>query len=382
MINKKITVAVIGLSFGKSFAQIYAYHPNVERVVIVDKIKERVSAALMGIRRKNVEVYDTFEDVLNDPSIDAVHICTGILSHADLSVKVLKAGKHCACAVPMATSLEDIKAIVDATRESGKNYMMMETMLYGAHFLKAKEMLEKGEFGKVQHMRGIHYQPMDAGYWNREVTAYWQGLPPMYYATHAIAPLRGIAGARIEKVICVGSGTMSERLTSKYNNPYPIEDALLCFENGLKGEVVRGLFECSAKMTESFNIYGSKRTFMDEYMHAVITKEYDETKYDCAAFITEHMKFPNRYELLPKDIQRFTVLENDTDDEYEELLDTASLVAHHGSHPHLCHEFVSSIVENRKSAIDEDMSANITAAGICAHISALNGGVPQTIPVF
>lgn len=163
----------------------------------------------------------------------------------------------------MATSTEDIQAIVNAARESGKNYMMMETSLYGVSYLKAKAMSENGEFGKIQHMRDIHYQPMDDGYWNSDAVRYWQGLPPMHYSTHAIAPLRAMAGSRIEKVICVGGGTMSENLSANYKNPYPIEDALLCFENGLKGEVVRGLFECAALPVESFNIYGSKKTFMD-----------------------------------------------------------------------------------------------------------------------
>lgn len=384
MNEKKINIAVIGLSFfGASFARIYSHHPNVDCVVLVDSVKERLDRVYDELKSRNVKAYSSFQGVLDDPSIDVVHVCTGIPNHAELSIKALKSGKHCACAVPMATSTEDIQAIVNATRESGKNYMMMETTLYGAPYLKANDMLNKGEFGKVQHMRGIHYQPMDDGYWNTGITGYWQGLPPMHYATHAISPLRAIAGSRIEKVICVGGGTMDESRCARYNNPYPIEDALLCFENGLKGEVVRGLFECSAMPTESFNIYGSKMTFMYEYMSALITKEYDETQGDCAAFKTEHMRFPNRYELLPKEIRRFTVNNaGDAEPITDEFLNTAPLAMHDGAHPHLCHEFVSSIIENRKSAIDEDLSANITAAGICAHISAMNGGMSRIVPLF
>ena len=47
---------------------------------------------------------------------------------------------------------------------------------------------------------------------------------------------------------------------------------------------------------------------------------------------------------------------------------------HHGSHPHLVHEFVRSIVEQRKPWIDWELAANITGAGILAHESALRGG--------
>ena len=53
-----------------------------------------------------------------------------------------------------------------------------------------------------------------------------------------------------------------------------------------------------------------------------------------------------------------------------------------GSHPHLVHEFVSSILENRKAALDEVLGANITAAGICAHLSAMQDGAEVVVPVF
>jgi hypothetical protein len=55
---------------------------------------------------------------------------------------------------------------------------------------------------------------------------------------------------------------------------------------------------------------------------------------------------------------------------------------HHGSHPHLVHEFVQSIMEKRAPAIDAVTAANWTAAGICAHKSAMNGGIEISIPSF
>ena len=55
---------------------------------------------------------------------------------------------------------------------------------------------------------------------------------------------------------------------------------------------------------------------------------------------------------------------------------------HHGSHPHLVNEFVMSIVEDRKPLIDEELGGNITAAGICAHESAMKNGEPVIVPLF
>ena len=382
--EKKLTIAVVGLGFGNCFSKIYAAHPDVKRVVLVDNIRDRAGYSLNECLRFNPDcvIYERFDDVLNDPEIDAVHVCTGIPNHALLSTAVLNAGKHCACAVPMATSLEEVREVVEAVRRSQKNYMMMETMLYGTPFLYLKDMLGTGELGKIQFMRGVHHQPMDHGVWNTEITRYWQGLPPMHYSCHAVSPLRVAADSRITEVVCFGSGTMSEKLVRNYGNPYPVEDALLRFENGLGAEVVRSLFECSIKQSESYNIYGSKKSFMYEYRNEVWEKVYDEAKYDKASFLTQAVDYPNRYALLPEEIQRFTIRGGDIEPNWKEKLDTAPLMTHEGSHPHLCHEFVRSILEHRKTTIDEELSANIIAAGICAHLSAMNGGRAEKVPSF
>ena len=372
---KKINIALIGLGFGHKFAAIWAHHPNVDKLIVVESDKKRLNACLASKPGDNVVVYDSFEQVLADPTIDAVHVCTGIPAHAEMSIKVLEAGKHCACAVPMGVTLEELQSVVDATRKSGKNYMMLETNLYGSNYFLAKKMLDEGEFGTVQYMRGVHYQPME--YW----PGYWMGLPPMHYATHCIAPLRGIAGSRIAKVRCHGAGVMDDKLTQQYGNPYPIEDALLEFENGMKAQVVRGLFGCSARPTEGFNIYGSKKTLMNEYEPHIVEKYYDESVYDFTSFKITPIKWKNHYEMVPKELWPYT-LDPVERDNYMERLDTGILGEHLCSHPHLVHEFVMSVLEGRKAGVDEDLAANITAAGICAHISAMKDGGCVEIPVF
>ena len=55
---------------------------------------------------------------------------------------------------------------------------------------------------------------------------------------------------------------------------------------------------------------------------------------------------------------------------------------HGGSHPHLAHEFLRSIVEGRRPSVDEQRSANWTAVGLCAHASAMQGGVAVDITRF
>ena len=375
MSAKKIKVALVGLGFGGCFAEIYKEHPNVGELVLFDVNKDRESEfkTHLGITSN----YECFEDILKDETIDAVHLVTPIPDHARQSVAVLNAGKHCACTVPMATTLEDIQAIVDAKRKSGKNYMMMETTLYTYQYFYVKHMKENGELGRIQFFKGTHYQDMEN--WPE----YWNGLPPMHYGTHAIAPMVGLSDSRITKVHAFGSGTMRDELVKNYNNPFPIETAIFAFENGLKGEATRSLFETARAYQEGMFVYGSKKSFewgfCDDSV-PFVTSLVDNPDNRGKHTLVENIIMPNYYADLPESLWKFTVGGNfDPLNPQESLKDGAG---HHGSHPHLVNEFVMSIVENRKPWIDEIMGANITAAGICAHKSAMSDGQCFEIPKF
>ena len=336
---------------------------------------EATSEHIGGARLAN-----SFEEILADPTIDAVHLVTPIPLHADQAVAVLNAGKHCACTVPMATTLDDIRRIVEAKRKSGKNYMMMETTLYTYQYQYAAKMKKDGKFGKIQFFRGSHYQ--DMANW----PSYWMGLPPMWYGTHAIAPMVGLSDSRICRVNCFGSGTMEEWLTRQYGNPYPVESALFEFESGVKGEATRSLFETARVYQEGMFVYGSDASF--EWGFADGDNPYITTSIPAedgkrgGTTTVEVTPMPNFYESLPKELWQFTVGGNYDPLNPQESLKVGAGGGHHGSHPHLVNEFVRSCLDGRKPWIDEVLGANITAAGICAHESAMKNGEAVIVPKF
>lgn len=376
---KKINVALVGLAFGGFFSEIYKQHPDVGRLILfdTDKVREEKLCKRLGI----TEHLETFEDILNDSDIDAVHLVTPFTMHEEQSIAVLNSGKHCACTVPMGLTIDGLRKIIEAKRASGKNYMMMETTLYTYQFFYAKQMLEAGEFGNIQFLRGYHYQDMTK--W----PDYWTGLPPMYYGTHAISPISVIADARIKSVSCVGSGSMNPDYLKYYGNPYPVESAHLEFENGLKGEVTRTLFETAREYAEGFDVYGSKKAFLwgnkdsdDPFVTTLIPPKAGNRG---GTSKTEVVRMPDFSESLPESIRKYAISGGDFDPLNPHKSWEKGLGAgHHGSHPHLVNEFIRSIVEERKPWIDEIMGANITAAGICAHQSAMNGGEKVLIPEF
>jgi len=378
MKNGKLKVCLVGLGFGGSFVPIWREHPGVYSFGIADVNPEAVMP--FSAQYPDIEVYNGLDEVLADDEVDAVHLVTPIPNHAEHVVRVLDAGKHCACTVPMATSLEEIRAIFAAIRRSGKTYMMMETTLYTYQYLYVKEMLDKGELGKIQLMRGSHYQDME--YW----PPYWNGLPPFWYGTHAIAPLVGLSGSRIERVSCLGSGSMRSELVENYGNPFPAETAHFRFANGMAAEATRTLFETAREYKEGLEVYASKKSFEWGFTDGDKPTVTSFTEVDSAgrgkALKHEVIDVPNHPEALPENLRKFTAfVEYDaTNPQRSNMINACA--GHHGSHAYLVHEFVSSILENRKPLIDENLAANITAAGICAHESALRDGEWVTVPRF
>ena len=95
--------------------------------------------------------------------------------------------------------------------------MMMETAIYTREFLFVRELRDSGKLGRIQFMRGSHQQEM-AGW-----PGYWEGLPPMHYATHAVSPCLALVRGEAEYVSCFGSGRIEDRLVAKYGSPFAVE---------------------------------------------------------------------------------------------------------------------------------------------------------------
>ncbi|MGA8116150.1 MAG: Gfo/Idh/MocA family oxidoreductase [Actinocatenispora sp.] len=369
------SVAVVGLGFGAEFLPIYLSHPDVERVAICDSDEQRLRT--VGDRYRIEDRYTTLDGVLADERYDAVHLLTPVAHHAAQTLRVLRSGRHCACAVPMATSLDDLAAIIAAQRESGRVYMMMETSVYGREYLHVRDRYARGELGPLTFLRGVHVQDL-VGF-----PEYWWGFPPMHYVTHALSPLLALSGARVRTVHCLGSGRLPGHLVRDHDNPYPLETALFRLDrDDLAAEVTMAFFQTARAYQEGFSVYGQRMGF-----------EWEQLAGEGPAEFVLHEVQPgrrgrsgtgvriepaDRADLLPPEIARFS-----TTSEYDPGTGPLTVGAHHGgSHPHLVHEFVTSIVRGRVPAVDAVTAARWTAPGICAHASALRDGEAVPVPTF
>jgi len=372
MSQRKINIAIVGLGFGAEFIPIYQRHPNANLYAICQRSPEKLSA--IGDAFEIERRYTDYRELLKDPGVDAVHINSPIPDHAWMSIEALKAGKHVACTVPMATSIADCRKIVELQKKTGLTYMMMETVVYAREFLYMKELYEKGALGKLQFLQASHQQDMDG--WPN----YWPGLPPMWYATHCVGPVCGLANLTAEYVSCFGSGTIRKELIKHYNSPFSVETTHIKFKDSdLSARIHRSLFDCARQYRESIDVYGSKASIewpLVEHEPLILhTAKRPEPK------IPKPVKAPDYAKRLPKGIRPFTT-KGVYDLGKKTHLSFTQGAGHGGSHPHLAHEFVSALVEERDPFPNARQSANWTCVGLCAHESALKGGAIVKLPSF
>jgi predicted dehydrogenase len=376
--DKPIRVAIIGLGFGAEFIPIYQNYPGAEITSICRRDRKGLDEC--GERFKIRSRYTDYRELLKDPEIDALHINSPIPDHAWMSIEGLQAGKHVACTVPMGTSVDECRRIVEAQRASGKVYMMMETVVYSREYLFVKELYDNGELGRLQFLRGSHQQDMDG--W----PDYWPGLPPMWYATHCVSPCLAILGQHAESVVCHGSGRIREDLIGRYGSPFAIETATFTIKDSdVVAEVTRSLFDTARQYRESFDAYGSRKSFEwqqvdgeEPVIHTKSTAEHPIPEPE----IPRRVTVPDYAHRLPEPIRRFTTKGVYSLEEGEQHLSYTQGGGHGGSHPHLVHAFLSAVRGERPALPNAATSANWTMVGLCAHESAMNGGERVVIPAF
>ncbi|MEO2239849.1 Gfo/Idh/MocA family oxidoreductase [Dorea sp. YH-dor226] len=389
--SKKLKIGVVGISFGMEFVAIYKKHPDVASVVIADTDERLLKIAQEKFGFREDECFTDIQPMLDDPEVDAIHIVTPPATHAELSIRALNAGKHCGCTIPMGMSLEELYAVIEARKKSGKQYMFLETTVFGREFFYVQDLYKKGELGKIQYMSCAHYQDMEG--W----PSYWEGYPPLMHPTHAIGPCLMLLGQYPSAVYARGSGKVRDSLKEKYGCPYAFEAAMVSLEDSdVTIEVERFLYGVARSYSECFRVYGENKSFewqqladeppvlytrTGELQQDIIDLDSDPERFNRGSEIIEQrIQVPDYGYRLPEEIAGFTT-ETIYNDENMHLSFKQG-GGHGGSHPHMVHEFVRSIIENRKPIVDDILGAYWTGLGICAHQSALAGGKVIEIPKF
>lgn len=132
----------------------YEANPNAQVVALYDVDHDR---ACELAEHHGATAYNSLDDLLDDPDIDAVSVCTSNATHAEATIRALRAGKHVLCEKPMAVTLEECEQMVAAAevaaKVSGAKLMIDQNQRFAKAHIRAKELLDAGRIGRVLTFR-------------------------------------------------------------------------------------------------------------------------------------------------------------------------------------------------------------------------------------
>ncbi|HEU5483967.1 MAG TPA: Gfo/Idh/MocA family oxidoreductase [Microlunatus sp.] len=358
-----VRVAVVGLGFGADFVPLYRAHPDVTEVVLVDPDASR--RAEIAARYDLAGGHSSLDDLLAAGDVDAVHLLTPVPTHASYTFRCLESGVHVACAVPMATTLDELEMIITGAERHGLVYQMMETAVFGREFRYVRSLWQRGELGTATLYTGSHVQNLDG------FPSYWQGYPPMHYATHALSPALALWQTEVTRVTAHGAGILTpDRRAGGFDNPFPAEVGLFRLrDDPALVQVTMAFFQTGRSYVEGFSLYGDRGAV--------------EWPADNRGPLTRHtMTGPDPGGRGNRVLTTTVVPPDDTSDLPESLRGFVAHGGHGGSHPYLVDSYIRAVQGRRPAAVDARTAASWTAPGICAHTSALAAGRAVQVPSY
>jgi len=143
----KVGISGLGRSGWNIHANTLAKLPNLyEIVAVVDALEERRREA---VSKLGCRAYSNFEQLIEDDEVELVVVATPSYLHAPQTIEALKAGKNVVCEKPMATSLAEADAMIEAAEKSGRILTIFQNMRYAPDFLKVREVVKSGVLGRI-----------------------------------------------------------------------------------------------------------------------------------------------------------------------------------------------------------------------------------------
>jgi predicted dehydrogenase len=205
----RVGFGVIGAGlFGENHALVYSRLPGVELVAVCDQNEERARevAERYGARAH----YTDYAQILADPDIQAVSIATPDFAHTEIALAAAEAGKHILCEKPLATTVAEAQAVVEAARRAGVKLMVDFHNRANPPFVAAHENVQNGSIGIPAYgyvrLSNTTFVPLEMLSWaNRSSALYFLG-------SHAVDIMRFILNDTVVRVQAVSRSGILRKL--------------------------------------------------------------------------------------------------------------------------------------------------------------------------
>ena len=209
-------------------------------------------------------MYSSYEELLADPSIDAVSVCVANNAHAKITIEALHAGKHVLCEKPMAMDLASCEAMVAAAKETGKYLMIGHNQRLAKAHARARQLVAEGVIGDIVTFKSnfAHGGPetwsVDPGknvwFFDKQKASLGAMADLGIHKTDLIQFLTGVRVAEVMAFL----GTLDKRDAS--GSLIGVDDNAICIyrmENGIMGTMTAS-WTCYGNEDNSTILYGTK----------------------------------------------------------------------------------------------------------------------------
>lgn len=350
--TKRIRVGVAGLRRGKGFVGVLAAHPGAQLVAVADRdaqVRDRV-AAEFGLPRRCCD----FDDLLRE-ELDAVVIATPAPLHAGQSIAALEAGLDVLCEVPAVWDLEEASALVGAVENSAGSYMFAENVNYLDRTVAWKQFIDAGHLGAIFYAEAEYVHDCGPLFTHADGTPTWRAsMPPIHYCTHSLGPLLAWTGDR-----CVSASGLH---TGSHVRPGlgTIDMEVGIFQTAAGGvfKLLCGFSVVSEPARHWYCLYGTQGMLesgrsADSPDRGYVATRHEQTTGPAANVV------PAVRRQVPSD---------------------AVAGGHGHSEWFMVDDWIRALLAGARPPIDVYAGLDMTLPGICAHLSALQGGQPVAVP--
>lgn len=229
--------------------------PGVKLVGVCDTNE---SALVTCTKKYQCEGYSDYKQMLANPDIDIVSICTPSGLHASMAIDAMNAGKHVVVEKPMAMSLCEADAMIEASRINGVKLAVAHQNRFNNAIVKTRQALEAGKFGRLTHGSAVVRWHRDENYYKQ---APWRGTWEhdggclMNQSIHNIDLLQWMFGP-VESVFAYTATNL------RHIQGEDVAVAVLRFRNGAFGTIEASTTIYPKNLEETLSLFGSTGTVL------------------------------------------------------------------------------------------------------------------------
>ncbi len=346
-----LKVGVVGLGRGMNLLNVFALHKEAKVVAVCDLNEEK---AVQVKEKMGIEAAYADYDKFLGHDTDIVVVATPLPFHMANSIAALESEKHVLSEVPIANSIEECESLAKAVKKSKGKFMFAENCNYWYFVEKWRELVADGKLGKPIYAEAEYVHDCRSLMRDSAGNLTWRAsMPPIYYCTHSLGPILSIINDRCVSAVGMNTGV----------NIAPDLDAI-DMEVGLfkteKGAVIKILCGFSVERKPAFHFFSIYGT----------------------GGCLESVRGTDKFAAYLKDDGASGMTELPYGRDYPKAPDSATVGGHGTCEHYMVNAFIESIVNDTKPPVDVYEGLDYSLPGLCAHLSAQQGGKVMDIPDF